>query len=368
MDSKKELIKALTEKLQTFKSTPTRLEIKEVNPIALDRIRFNQLNPVDIDLLFTIKGESIRGAMIVTATESTAILWDKIRQIKEYVSDKPYILPFIGSRFLGEVDRNLAVREGVNLFDLAGNIYVQSQYLHFERIIPTNPFADKPTLKEVFSPVSSRLIRVLLVNSEKRWSLFELAREADVSGGLAHRIIKKLVEDKLIEREKDKTIIVKSPGEILDRWVRAKGSYKSYTQQKFSFYSYKKDIGSILKTITLLNNDQFMKYALSFSTGAYVIAPYTTTINKVQMYINHSVDIDTWKRMLDLTPVDKGANVEIYTPYDKGVFYGIQQVPFRQGNDKINVVSNVQLYLDLYNDPARGEEQAKHLREVKLHF
>jgi hypothetical protein len=34
----------------------------------------------------------------------------------------------------------------------------------------------------------------------------------------------------------------------------------------------------------------------------------------------------------------------------------------------IPVVSNIQLYMDLFNNPARGAEQAEHLREMKLDF
>jgi hypothetical protein len=368
MDSRDKLIIDLADSLKAFKSVPTELEVISASPVGLDRLVVNPKDPDDIDIIFNIKGDTVRGAMIVTPTESTAILRDKIRQIKEFVSNKQYILPFIGGRFFGEGDRNIAMMEGVNLFDLAGNVYLNTPRLHYEKVVTKNPYAAKPTLKELFSPVSSRLVRVLLTSPDKKWYVSELAKEADVSIALAYRFIEKLREDKLVERYPDKQIAVTSPGEILDRWVRAKKSYRSYTQQRFGFYSYKKDIPSIFEAITNVNNDQYMKYALSFSTGAYLVAPFITTINKVQMYINNSVDIDTWKRILDLTPIDRGANVEIYMPYDKGVFYGVQQVTLGQGSGTIDVVSNVQLYLDIINDPARGEEQATHLREVKLHF
>jgi hypothetical protein len=38
---------------------------------------------------------------------------------------------------------------------------------------------------------------------------------------------------------------------------------------------------------------------------------------------------------------------------DEGVFYGVSQV------GGVNVVSKVQLYIDLFNYPARGEEAAE---------
>jgi hypothetical protein len=53
--------------------------------------------------------------------------------------------------------------------------------------------------------------------------------------------------------------------------------------------------------------------------------------------------------------------------YDEGVFYQTQKISTPFGK-KIPVVSNIQLYMDLFNNPARGAEQAEHLRELKLGF
>ncbi|PJA56064.1 hypothetical protein CO165_00260, partial [Candidatus Roizmanbacteria bacterium CG_4_9_14_3_um_filter_33_18] len=62
-----------------------------------------------------------------------------------------------------------------------------------------------------------------------------------------------------------------------------------------------------------------------------------------------------------------GANVELYIPYDEGVFYRIQKISTSFVKEA-PVVSNIQLYMDLFNNPARGAEQAEHLREIKLGF
>jgi len=57
-----------------------------------------------------------------------------------------------------------------------------------------------------------------------------------------------------------------------------------------------------------------------------------------------------------------GGNVFLVEPYDEAVFYKVQQ---RKG---VWVVSNVQLYVDLYNYPARGREAAEHLRKAVIGF
>ena len=60
--------------------------------------------------------------------------------------------------------------------------------------------------------------------------------------------------------------------------------------------------------------------------------------------------------------MESGANVYLLKPYDMGVFQDIQTI------NELKVVSNIQLYLDLYNYPKRGREQAEFLREKKLKF
>ena len=64
--------------------------------------------------------------------------------------------------------------------------------------------------------------------------------------------------------------------------------------------------------------------------------------------------------VLDLTPVEFGGNLHLSSPEDEGVMFGARQV------EGVTVVSDLQLYLDLYSWPARGREQAEHLRETVM--
>ena len=60
---------------------------------------------------------------------------------------------------------------------------------------------------------------------------------------------------------------------------------------------------------------------------------------------------------LSLKAVKSGGNLLLFTPYDDGVFYGSSRV------DDIQVVSKIQLYLDLQGFRGRGEEAAAMLFE-----
>lgn len=64
---------------------------------------------------------------------------------------------------------------------------------------------------------------------------------------------------------------------------------------------------------------------------------------------------------LKLERVERGENIILMKPkYKKSVFYQSRMI---QG---LNVVSDLQLYLDLYHYPKRGREQAEKIYDLKL--
>jgi len=68
-------------------------------------------------------------------------------------------------------------------------------------------------------------------------------------------------------------------------------------------------------------------------------------------------DIDALAPFFEIRPVESGFNVTLLGPYDDGVFYGSQQV------DGSQVVSPIQVFLDLQGLRGRGEEAAQVLFE-----
>jgi len=54
-------------------------------------------------------------------------------------------------------------------------------------------------------------------------------------------------------------------------------------------------------------------------------------------------------------PIEENGNVKFAIAASDGVFYGVQEI------DGIRIVSDIQLYVDLFNYPARGREAADEL-------
>ena len=71
-------------------------------------------------------------------------------------------------------------------------------------------------------------------------------------------------------------------------------------------------------------------------------------------------DIEDIAKALQLKKVETGANVTLLQPYDEGVFYRLQDI------NGINIVSDIQLYLDLKSYKGRGEEAAKAIFEQRI--
>ena len=331
--------------------------------LSLEELRAPALGSGGPDLQGTLKveGQKFPIAIEVKTTGGTATFREAARQAKAF-SAQNRTIPFIAGQFFGEKTRQVAKDEGVGIMDLAGNFYLKKDDIFIEKIVEKNPFTQKVPLKNLFAPISSRITRVLLTQPTKVWLLSELSREAKVSLGQTHKIIDRMIEEELVAWNEGNKLTLKDSTRLLESW---KGAYPSYESKKFTFFSFEQNSAALLDS--LMKQADNLSFALSFFSGADLAAPFIRGINKLQFYLKQLGDVERWKDLLELQEVKSGANVEIYVPYDEGVFYQTQKISI-SSQENIPVVSNIQLYMDLFNNPARGAEQAKHLRELKLGF
>jgi hypothetical protein len=120
------------------------------------------------------------------------------------------------------------------------------------------------------------------------------------------------------------------------------------------------DMKSILQRIRKIDIPRKVEYALSVQAGAELVAPHAV-YKEVHMYVSDGEGIEFFKKELDLKNADQGANLVLMMPYYKhSVFYDSREV------ENLRVVSDIQLYIDLYRYPVRGREQAEHLYAKRL--
>lgn len=313
----------------------------------------------DIEADVTTPAGSKRRLVIeIKAALAPGRIRETLRQLKAYSGGKPKGYPMLASGFLTPKVREMCREERVGYLDLAGNCFIQLDGIYIDKAVDKNPFPARGRPSSIFTPVSSRLLRVLLEEPKRQWKLADLAATAQLSRGFAYKAAARLAAEGYARKD-GTTLTLAEPGKLLDDW---RDQYDPRGSERFSYYSFDRDPARLMKQIARQAREKSLTYAVTSFSAASLVAPFVRGVATVQWYVPDRQALETWIKALDLRPVEAGANAVVVLPYDAGVFYRPQKV------GGITLVGNIQLYLDLYSDPARGKEQAEFLRKEKLSF
>jgi len=213
------------------------------------------------------------------------------------------------------------------------------------------------SVRNIFSPMASRVVRILLVNPKRVWSVLGLSKEAQTGYGHTHRVVETLLRMGLCRKTEANRVVVTNAGELLTRWA----SYYDFglLNKVNAYYSLDEDFDGFVRKLSAVGGCG-LRYTLTLQAGAALVAPYVRPAN-IHLYVEPET-LDEWQKLLSLRLTELGGNVFLVEPYDQGVFYKVQRLK------GVCVVSNIQLYVDLYNYPARGREAAEHLRKQVIGF
>jgi len=344
-----EIIKIISSKIESLLSPLRIVEIKQEAKLK------NGLAP---DIIVKTKYKNKEKLLIIEIKSigEPRHVERAISQLKLYANSVTNSYPIVASSYLSEKSREICKELNVGYLDLTGNIFIDLPYIHIEKETKKARIAEKKRQKSLFSPISTRIIRTLLIGPNSDWSIKSLSNKTGASLGYTHRVVERLLNEKFLSRDKNFRLKLNDPKKLLEDW-RETYSYRQNTI--YPFYTFEKNKDSFFKKLSKISNSNNLKYALTLHSGAHLIAPYVR-FTEIHFYIDSSLEI--WKEKLDLRPVESGANIYLLKPYDIGVFQDIQII------NELKIVSNIQLYLDLYNYPKRGREQAEFLREKKLKF
>lgn len=235
-------------------------------------------------------------------------------------------------------------------------MFANSEHLY----IIANTSESMRLVHNIFEPKATRILRALLVNPQRNWTIRGLAEEVKISPGYAHAVVSTLIDLGYVARTERFKIKTVNPTVLLKRWA----AYHQYDKINtfLDYYTFEREVD---RFIGQLSDIKTTNYALTALAAASLIAPHVRPVD-IHIYIKRKEEATTLAGTLGLQPIPKGGNVKFVIPYDEGVFYGQQTTSIRILNEKegkVNVVSDVQLFVDLYNYPARGLEAAEHLYE-----
>lgn len=210
-------------------------------------------------------------------------------------------------------------------------------------------------VRNIFDTKSSRIIRVLLSSPSRTWVLRELAGEASLSLGMAYYVTSSLVEAGYMIRNDSSKLTLTDPQRLIRRWA----AYNNYLSANkfFEYYTFDAEFEAFLSRFSSVPDSLKDAYALTLHAGAWLVAPYVRPTD-FHIYVHPRLskkELTAFAQSLKLSPIERSGNVRLVSPYDEGVFYGSALI------DNVRVVSSVQLYVDLYSFPGRGEEAAEKL-------
>ena len=187
--------------------------------------------------------------------------------------------------------------------------------------------------------------------------LRELAEEAQISVGMAYYVTSTLVQMGFASRDESNRLNLTDPYRLIRQWA---ASCNYLFLNKFSeYYTFDTEFETFLSRLTKLPEQVRDRYALTLHAAAWIIAPYVRPTD-FHIYIHSSIgrkELEAFAESLDISSIERSGNVKLVAPYDEGVFFGSKLV------NGVRIVSPVQLYVDLYNYPGRGEEAAGKLLE-----
>jgi len=345
-----ELVQKLEEKLKEIFS-----RVRGIEWLGLRRESVVSDKRVDLDFNVQCNESSFRVLVEVKSNGLPRTLREAARQLKlisRSFADLSNAYQIVAAPYISDVGMDLCKEEGVGCFDLVGNCYISFGTIYIEMRGNKNLLPTTRSIKSIFSPKSSRITRVLLADVKKWWRIQGLAKEANVSLGLASNIKNRLLDEDLLT-EDGKSVRVKSPKRLLDTWAN---SY-SYRKNKIREYYTLENPASLEMRVQAYCIERTIRCALGLFSGASRVAPHVR-FNKAFIYVD--ADVDLIVKNLGLKPVSSGANIALLQPYDEGIFYKSREI------DGLAVVSSIQLYLDLKTYKGRGEEAADFLLKTRI--
>ncbi|MDO8339145.1 MAG: type IV toxin-antitoxin system AbiEi family antitoxin [Candidatus Burarchaeum sp.] len=205
----------------------------------------------------------------------------------------------------------------------------------------------------LFVGKASSIIRVLLVNNPKTWTLRELAKESGVSLGWTSKVSEALIRERLAIRDSERAELkLIAPEDLLRRWA----SFTNFEAHNgfINYYSAEPDISKFLSSFKGMGGPD---YAITGLAGALLTAPLVKPSN-THIYVRSEGDAKAWAQLLGLSPVESDGNVKFAVAADKSTFYGSHLV------NGVRIVSDVQLFVDLFNYPNTGREAAEEIFKV----
>jgi DNA-binding Lrp family transcriptional regulator len=250
--------------------------------------------------------------------------------------------------FMTPAGAKAAEERELNWLDLSGNAHIRDKDLYVSIQGRPNQFPTRGRPSSAFAPKSSRVARTLLLDPERWWRQKELSEHTDLDAGRVSRVVRRLEDDELIARDRA-LLRPRNRDLLLDAWA-----------DEYHFGRHDTIAGHISGSGIELARELDHRLREADVDHAFTGLPAAWALDRFARFRLNSVYVHGDPRAaadaIELRRNERGANVQLIGPDDRGVFDGQQDV------DELPCVSSVQVYLDLLALPERAREAAEELR------
>ena len=269
----------------------------------------------------------------------------------------PRAIPLVAVPFMGDVGRERCAAAGAAWLDLSGNALIMAPSLRIRVEGQPNRFKRPGRPSSAFAPKSARIARWLLMHPGEALTQREVARATGVDEGHTSRIVSRLEEDDLVERDPEGGLRARDPDLLLDAW-REDYDFTKHDIRRGHVAARSGD--ALVRRLADALGQAGVEYAATGLSAAWLMTRFAGLRLATVYLAEHPTD--DLLRDVGFREEAAGANVWLVAPKDQGVFHGAAAL------DRVRCVHPVQAYLDLLAHPERAKEAAEHLRAERLRW
>ncbi|MDZ4655203.1 MAG: type IV toxin-antitoxin system AbiEi family antitoxin [Coriobacteriia bacterium] len=311
-----------------------------------------------------LAGGSLHLRVELQHAASRAQLIDAVELARLAPAEEGSSIPVIASPYLSPASQQLLRDANAAFIDYAGNAWFVAPGIHIDRRGFANLGKEERGQRDLFSDKASLILRTLLI-ARSPMGVREIASTVsskDERIGLTPGYVSKVVGE--LERRgyaarSDEKIVLRHAQELLRDWTSA---YRGRRRPApVSYFVLAPSAEDLLPRIAASFDAKGADYVFTGHAGASLVDRHTV-FDVADVYVKDLEDVAPALADLGARRVERGGNVNMSVPYYRqSAFYDCQ---LSKGGMK--VASDLQLYLDLYDYPVRGREQAEHLYERRL--